>query len=111
MLTNSPLFVSNAIIRNELSVTTVRQEVRKLSVTHRQRLTPHPNHLVTTLLQGLTCNGRLKRHYHEDLDTRFNQSYVQSSVSTIDHWKLNLKRRYIIGGISYTILILTDTQR
>jgi hypothetical protein len=66
-------FVPNAIIRNDLSVTTVHSEVRKHSVACLQQLTAHPNHLVITLLQGLTCNRRLKRRYPEDLNTRFNQ--------------------------------------
>jgi len=72
MLTNVPWFVPNAIIRNDLSVTTIRQEVKEHCNTYRQRLTVHPNHLATTLLQGLPCNRRLKRHYPEDLVTRFN---------------------------------------
>jgi len=73
MLTNAPWYVPNAIITNDLSVTTIRQEVKKKHCkTYRQRLAVHPNHLATTLLQGLPCNRRLKRHYPEDLVTRFN---------------------------------------
>ena len=45
--------------------------------TYRKRLTVHSNHLATTLFQGLPCNRRLKRHYPEDLVTRFNYYYVQ----------------------------------
>jgi hypothetical protein len=73
MLINAPWFVPNATIRKDLSVTIVRQEVRKHCVTYRQRLTVHSNHLATTLPQGLTCNRILKRRYPEDLITRFNQ--------------------------------------
>jgi len=51
---------------------TIRQEVKKHCNTYRLRLTVHPNHLATTLPQGLPCNRRLKRHYPEDLFTRFN---------------------------------------
>ena len=90
MLTNAPWFVPNTSIRNDLRVT-IRQEVQKHCNTYRQRLTVHPNHLETTLLQGLPCNRRLKRHYPEDLVTRFNYQYVQPPVSKIDPWRLNLK--------------------
>jgi len=72
MLMIVPGFVPNAIIRNDLRVTTIRQEVKKHCNTYRLRLTVHPNHLATTLLQGLPCNRRLKRHYPEDLVTTFN---------------------------------------
>jgi len=34
MLTNAPWFVPNAIIRNDLSVTTIRQEVKKKTLQH-----------------------------------------------------------------------------
>jgi len=70
----TPWFLPNAIIRNDLSVTTIRQEVNKKKHcnTYRQRLTVHPNHLATTLFQGLPCNRRIKGHYPEDLVTRFN---------------------------------------
>ena len=81
MLTNAPWFVPNVIIRNDLSVTTIRQEVKKHCNTYRQRLTVHPNHLATTLLQGLPCNRRLKRHYPEDLVTSmYNPQYQKSML-------------------------------
>ena len=91
LLTNAPWFVPNAIIRNDLRVTTIRQEVKKHYNTYRQRLAVHPNHLAITLLQGLPCNKRLKRHYPEELVTRFNYQYVRPPVSKIDPCRLNLK--------------------
>ena len=82
LLTNAPWFVPNAIIRNDLRVTTIRQEVKKKHCnTYRLRLTVHPNHLATTLLQGLPCNRRLKRHYPEDLVTSmYNPQYQKSML-------------------------------
>jgi hypothetical protein len=73
ILTDAPwyVYVPNAVIRRDLQVPTVRQEVRNYSVTYRQRLADHPNNLANSLFQGLNCNRRLKRHCPVDLATRF----------------------------------------
>jgi hypothetical protein len=71
ILTDAQWYVPNALIRRDLQVPTVRQEVRNYSVTYRQRLTDHPNNLANSLFQGLNCNRRLNRHYPVDLVTRF----------------------------------------
>ena len=71
ILTNAPWYVPNVVIRRDLKVSTVRQEVRNLSVTYRQRIANHPNSLANCLFQGLNYNRRLKRHCPADLFTRF----------------------------------------
>jgi len=60
------------IIIRDLLVLSVRQEVRKYSVTYRQTLNDHPNNLAKSLFQRPNYNRRLKRYYPADLATRFN---------------------------------------
>jgi len=52
----------NAVIKHDLQVPSVRQEVRTYSVTYHARLEGHPNDLATTLLQQPPQNRRLKRY-------------------------------------------------
>ena len=68
IITDAPWYVRNAVIKCDLLVLTVRQEVRKYSVTYRQRLDDHPNSLAKSLFQITHCNSRLNP---ADLATRF----------------------------------------
>jgi len=63
--------VPNAVIKHDLQVPSVRQEVRTYIVTYHTRLEDHPNDLGTSLLQQPPDNYRLRRYYLADLATRF----------------------------------------
>jgi len=74
IITDAPWYVPNMVIRRELKVFSVRQEVRNYSysVTYGHRLDDHPNRLAKSLFQGpVPPNRRLKRCYPADLATRF----------------------------------------
>jgi len=71
IITDAPWYVPNAVIKHDLQVPSVRQEVRTYSVTYHARLEGHPNDLATSLLQQPPHNHRLKRYYPGDLATRF----------------------------------------
>jgi hypothetical protein len=71
IITDSPWYVLNAVINQELQVSWVRQEVRNYRVTYRQRLDDHPNSLAKSLLQKTNYNLMLNRYYPTDLATRF----------------------------------------
>jgi hypothetical protein len=71
ILTDAPWYVPNAVIKRDLQVPTVRQEVRNYSVAYRRRLDNHPNSLANSLFYGLNRNRRLKRYYPADLTTRY----------------------------------------
>ena len=45
VIADAPRYVPNALIKRDLQVLSVRQEVRNYSVTYRQRLDDHPNSL------------------------------------------------------------------
>ena len=70
IITDAPWYVCNAVIKHDLQVPSVQQEVRTFSVTYHARLEGHPNDLATSLLQQPPHN-RLKRYYRADLVTRF----------------------------------------
>ena len=70
IITDAPWYVSNTVIRRDLRVLPVRQEVKNY-ITYRHRLDNHPNRLAKTPFPGLTLNLRLKRYYLVDLQTRF----------------------------------------
>ena len=72
IITGALWYVPNTVLKSDLQVPTVRQEVKHYSATYRQRLDVHPNSLAKILFLSRTCNRRLKRHYPADLSTRFN---------------------------------------
>jgi len=78
IITDAPWYVPNAVIKRDLQVLSVRQEVRNCSVTYRQRLDDHPNSLAISLFQRTNYNPRLKRYYPSDLATRFLISALQN---------------------------------
>ena len=51
IITDAPWYVPNAVIKHDLQVPSVRQEVWTYSVTYHARLEGHPNDLATSLLQ------------------------------------------------------------
>jgi pyruvate-formate lyase len=65
----------NTVIKRDLQVLSVRQEVRNDSVTYRQRPDDHPNSLAKSLFQIFISkstshhNSRLKWYYPADLVT------------------------------------------
>ena len=71
IITDAPWNVLSAVIKHDLQVPSVRQEVRTFSITYHARLEGHPNDLATSLLQQPPHNHRLKRYYAADLATRF----------------------------------------
>jgi len=61
-ITEAPWYVSDAVIKRDLQVLTVGQEVRNYSVTYRRRFDDHPNSLAKSLFQRTTCNRRLRQY-------------------------------------------------
>jgi len=51
IITDAPWYVPNAVIKHDLQVPLVRQEVRTYIVTYHTRIEDHPNDLATSLLQ------------------------------------------------------------
>jgi hypothetical protein len=70
MITDAPWYVPNAILRQDLQLTTFKDEISQWSSQYSARLRAHPNDLTTHLTQA-PDHGRLKRHMPIDLTTRF----------------------------------------
>jgi hypothetical protein len=59
IITDAPRSVPNAVIKRDLKVLLLRQEVRNYSVTYRQSLDDHPNILAKSLFQRTHYDRRL----------------------------------------------------
>jgi hypothetical protein len=65
-----PWYVPNTVIRRELQIPTVKEEIRRYSSQCSARLSAHPNGLMVNLIE-LPDNRQLRRHLPNDLPTRF----------------------------------------
>jgi hypothetical protein len=70
MVVDAPWYVSNTVIRRDLRIPTVKEEIRRYSSQYNARLSIHPNDLRVNLIE-LPDNRRLRRHLPNDLPTRF----------------------------------------
>jgi hypothetical protein len=61
MIVDAPLYVPNMVIRRDLQIPTVKEEIRLYSSQYSARLSAHPNDLTVNLIE-LTDNRRLGRH-------------------------------------------------
>jgi hypothetical protein len=70
MMMGAPWYVPNKVIRGDLQIPTVKEEIRRYSSQYSARLSAHPNDLIVNLIE-LPDNRRLRRHLPNDLPTRF----------------------------------------
>jgi hypothetical protein len=70
MIGDAPRYVLNTIIRRDLQIPTVTEEIRRYSSQYSARLSAHPNGLVMNLMEQPDNNRRLQRHLPNDLPTR-----------------------------------------
>jgi hypothetical protein len=71
MITDAPWYVPNMVLRQELRITSVREEIHRFSTQYGDRLYTHPYNL-TVHLTVPPDHRRLRRHLPIDLPTRFN---------------------------------------
>jgi hypothetical protein len=69
MMVHTPWYVSNMVIRMDLTIPTVKEELRRYSSQYSDRLSAHPNDLIVNLLE-LPDNRRLLENLPNDLSTR-----------------------------------------
>jgi hypothetical protein len=71
MIVNAPWYVPNTVIRRDLQIPAVEEEIRRYSSQlPAPRLSAHPNGLVVNLMEQ-PDNRRLRRHLPNGLPTRF----------------------------------------
>jgi hypothetical protein len=68
MIVDAPWYVPNTVIRRDLQIQIVKEEIRRYSSQYSARLSAHPNDLIVNLIE-LTDNRRLRRHLTHDLPT------------------------------------------
>jgi hypothetical protein len=70
MIVDTPLYVPNTVIRRDLQIPTVKEEIRRYSSQYSARINAQPNDLIVYLIE-LPDNRRLRKHLPNDLPTRF----------------------------------------
>jgi hypothetical protein len=70
MIVDAPWYVPNMVIRRDLQIPTVEEEIRRYRSQYSACLSTHPNYLIVNLIE-LPDNRRLQRHLPNDLPTRF----------------------------------------
>jgi hypothetical protein len=69
MIVDAPGYVPNTVIRRDLQIPTVKEEIRRYSSQY-SGLKEHPNDLIVNLME-LPDHRRLRRHLPNDLPTKF----------------------------------------
>jgi hypothetical protein len=70
MIIDAPWYVLNIVIRRDLQIPTVKEEVHHYSSQYSAPLSAHVDDLIENLME-LPNNRRLQRHVPNDLPTRF----------------------------------------
>jgi hypothetical protein len=70
MIVDAPWFVFNTIIRRDLQILTVIEEIRRYGSQHSALLSAHAKDLVMNLMAQPNSNKRLRGHLPKDLPTR-----------------------------------------
>jgi hypothetical protein len=65
-----PGYVSNSVIRNDLQIPTVKEEINRFSSQYNVRISVHPNELIASLTEP-PIQRRLRRYRPHDLLVRF----------------------------------------
>jgi hypothetical protein len=81
MIVDAPWYVPNTVIRRDLQIPTVKEEIRRCRSQYSARLIAHPNDLIVNLIE-LPDNRRLLRHLPNDLppDSYCNRCICNSSL-------------------------------
>jgi hypothetical protein len=70
MMVAAPWYVPKTVIRRDLQIPTVKEEIQHYSSQYSARLSAHPNDLIANLMD-MPDNRRLRRHLPNDLPARF----------------------------------------
>jgi hypothetical protein len=70
IIVDAPWYVPKTVIRRDLQIPTVKEEIRRFSSQDSARLSAHPDDLIANLME-LPDTRRLRRHLPNDLSARF----------------------------------------
>jgi hypothetical protein len=71
MITDAPWYMSKMVLRQDLQIISVKEEIHRFGTQYKDRLYTHPNNLTIHLTVPLG-HRRMRRHLPIDLATRFN---------------------------------------
>jgi hypothetical protein len=66
ILVDAPWYVSNSVIRNDLQIPTVKEEISRFSSHYNVRISVHPNELIASFTEP-----PIQRYWPHDLLVRF----------------------------------------
>jgi hypothetical protein len=70
LIVNAPWYVPNSVIRKNLRIPSVKEEISRFSSHYDVRISVHPNELIASLTEP-PIHKRLRRYWPHDLLTRF----------------------------------------
>jgi hypothetical protein len=70
LIVNAPWYMPNSIIRKDLSLPSVKEEISRFSSHYNVRISVHPNELIASLTEP-PIHKRLSQYWPHDLLTRF----------------------------------------
>jgi hypothetical protein len=70
LIVNASWYVPNSVIRKDLQIPSIKEEISRFSSQYAVRLRAHPNELIATLTEP-TLHKRLRRYWPNDLLTGF----------------------------------------
>jgi hypothetical protein len=73
MIADAPWYVPNVILRQDLQIPSVKEEMGRFGIHYSSRLHTHPNNCAAVHLTEPLGHRRLKRHLPTDLITRFQE--------------------------------------
>jgi hypothetical protein len=93
LITDAPWYVPNVVIRNDLQIPTIKEEITLLSSKYSAGLNTHPNHLVPHL-SNPPAFRRLRKLLPSNLPYRFTQN---AQILTIKEEITRLSSKYSAG--------------
>jgi hypothetical protein len=70
LIVNAPWYVPNSVIRKDLRIPSVKEEISRFSSHYDIRISAHPNELMASLTEP-PIHKRLRRYWPHDLLARF----------------------------------------
>jgi UV DNA damage repair endonuclease len=72
LIVDAPWYASNSVIRNDLQVPTIKEEISRFSFHYNVRISVHPNELIASFTEP-PIQRHLRRYWPHDLLIRFYQ--------------------------------------
>jgi hypothetical protein len=82
LIVDAPWYESNSVIRNDLQIPTIKEEISRFSSHYNVRISVHPNELIASLTEP-PIQRRVRRYWPHDLLVRFQQLVLPNCISCL----------------------------